>query len=137
MSRVHMARRIMDRRVLGVLLGLDSVLLIRILWFPVDPEPSASPWWMRWVFFNHIPGGHYLLNCLLLVPTALLLTALWPRWTVLRVTLLCFAISCLAEAGQFLVPTRMPDVWDLATNTAGAAVVAWAVRVTRRRRDDR
>lgn len=123
-----------DRRVLRLLLALDGIVLVRILWFPVDQDPSASPWWVRWVFFNHIPGGHYLLNCLLLVPTAVLVVVLWPRLSVARVTLLCLALSCLAEAGQFLVPTRMPDMWDLVTNTAGAAAAAALLGKRRGRR---
>lgn len=114
--------------VLRVLLALDAVVLIRILWFPVDPQPSATPWWMRWVFFNEIPGGHYLLNCFLLVPTAVLVVLLWPRLSLTRVALICLAITCIAETGQFFVPTRMPDLWDVVSNAAGGTAAAWATR---------
>ena len=114
-------------RLLRALLVIDAGVLLRILWWPVDTNPAASPWWLRWALFNDIPGGHYLLNCFLLVPTAVLMTMLWPQLSVRRVTLLCLAISGLAEAGQFFVPTRMPDLLDVLSNTLGACIAAWVV----------
>lgn len=115
-------------RILQLFLGINAMVLVRILWFPVYDQPGETPWWMRWVFFNDIPGGHYLLNLLLLVPTAVLVVLLWPALSLTRVAIICLAISCLAEAGQFFVPTRVPDVWDIATNTAGGtAAAAWCV----------
>lgn len=117
---------------LQTLLALDAIALVRILWFPVDDEPGETPWWMRWAFFNDIPGGHYLLNVFLLVPTAVLVVLLWPRTPLPRVALICLAISCLAEAGQVFVPTRVPDIWDVATNAAGGAAAAWSTAHIRR-----
>lgn len=121
-----------SRSVQCELLAVDTLVLVRVLWFPVDEDPGATPWWMRWAFFNHVPGGHYLLNVMLLVPTAALVALIWPHMRWLRVAALCLAISCVAELGQFLVPTRVPDLLDVLTNSAGAAVVAWGMR---RRRD--
>lgn len=97
-------------------------LLFRSTW-PIAPD---------WVTPEHYG---LVLNVLLFVPLGAGL-ALLTGWSWWRVTLAAAASSTAVELLQLVLP-RDADVWDVLTNTLGAAIGALAVGAVRLRRRGR
>ena len=114
-------------------MALNAVGLVWVTWVPVADDGSVG-WWPAWL--GEVPLAlHYLLNLLLLVPTAVLLRLRWPTLSLVSVGLTCAVVSGVIEVGQFFVPTRVPDAVDWVANTAGAvAFLSLAEHVSRHSR---
>ncbi len=100
-------------------------LTVRLYVFFRNTWPVAPDW--------ALPEDYgLLLNVMLFVPLGVVLTLL-TRWGWWRVTLVAAVASAGFEAIQLVLP-RDPDVFDVVTNTLGAALGALAVSALARRR---
>ncbi len=121
----------LGRAVLGYLALVTSIITMapfRFQWTPAHGLTSIWGW------------SDLVMNVLMFVPFGFVYQLTRPRgappdW--LRVVLLGAAVSGAIETLQLFSPTRFTSLLDLATNTAGAAIGAWAfVRLAQRLEDE-
>jgi VanZ family protein len=85
---------------------------------------AGAPHWLRYE-----PMWEAFFNVLLFVPLGVIGAVLLPRWPWWRWLFVGLALSGAIELTQGLfLPHRHGDVVDVITNTAGAALGAWAVK---------
>ncbi len=121
----------LGRAVLGYLALVTSIITMAPFRFQWTPAHGLTDIW-NW--------SDLIMNVLMFVPFGFVYQLTRPRgappdWP--RVVVLGAAVSGTIETLQLFSPTRFSSLLDLATNTAGAALGAWAfVRLARRLEDD-
>ena len=121
----------LGRAVLGYLALVTSIITMAPFRFQWTPAHGLTNIWNR---------SDLVMNVLMFVPFGFVYQLTRPRgappdWP--RVVMLGAALSGTIEVLQLFSPTRYTSLLDLATNTAGAALGAWAfARVARRLEDD-
>lgn len=79
----------------------------------------------------------FVANIALFVPFGLLVSAAAPRWSPWAVIASGFVVSAAIELVQLGIPSRVPTVFDVIANTAGAALGCTWVMWRRMSRTDR
>ena len=64
----------------------------------------------------------YVGNYLLLFPFAVLVSWVFPSWSILKSILSAVMVSGFIEMSQLLIPGRVSDIVDFVSNVLGAAV---------------
>ncbi|TDN90538.1 VanZ family protein [Microbacterium sp. BK668] len=81
----------------------------------------------RWITYDVV---QFAANVVLAAPMAFFLAMILPGRLWWVAALLCSALFGLGEAAQFFLPSRMPSVWDVVANSAGAVIGALLWRGT-------
>ncbi len=120
----------LGRAVLGYLALVTSIITMAPFRFQWTPAHGLTDLW-NW--------SDLVMNVLLFVPFGFVYRFTRPRgappdWP--RVVILGAALSGTIEALQLFSPTRYTSLQDVATNTAGAAIGAWAFARLARRLED-
>ena len=120
----------LGRAVLGYLALVTSIITMAPFRFQWTPAHGLTSIW-NW--------SDLVMNVLLFVPFGFVYQLTRPRgappdWP--RVVILGAALSGTIETLQLFSPTRYTSLLDLATNTAGAALGAWAFAQLARRLED-
>ena len=117
-----------------IIFGL-GVYLVALLLFTLFPRPlleSSNPGELQEFLRNHANIFYKILyadtslvyfgNYLLLFPFAVLVSWVFPSWSILKRILSAVMVSGFIEMSQLLIPGRVSDVVDLLSNVLGAAL---------------
>lgn len=63
------------------------------------------------------------LNLFLLMPLFYFVYRIFPRINLFRILLFCSTISVFIELIQVFIPGRIPDIYDVLTNSLGALII--------------